>query len=53
MDQHTYLINTTAGMTYLVVEEDEDVEEVYDRFKNDEAGADFKEAELLSYEKIN
>lgn len=53
MTQHTYLINTTTGSTYLVTEEDEDIEEVYERFKNDEAGEAFKDADLISYEQIN
>lgn len=53
MEQHTYYIETTAGATYLVIWEDEDIEDVYARFQEDEAGQDFKDAKLISYERIN
>lgn len=63
MEQHTYMIETTAGIAYLVIDEDEDIvddleldEKIIDQwelFKNDEAGEEFKDADLISYERIN
>lgn len=53
MTQHTYEIETTAGALYLVLEDGEDVEELFKLYKEDEAGEAFKDAELLSYAQIN
>lgn len=53
MTQHTYEIETTAGICYLVLEDDEDVEELFELYKKDEAGEAFKDAELLSYAQVN
>jgi hypothetical protein len=47
------MIETTAGMTYLVINEDEDIIDQWELFKNDEAGEEFKDADLISYERIN
>lgn len=55
MAQHTYEIETTEGLDILVIEDYENVEEVFERYKNDEAGEYLKKqnAKLLSYELIN
>lgn len=53
--QHTYQIESTEGIDYLVLEEGDDVEDVFERYKNDEAGEYLKlnDAKLLSYELID
>lgn len=54
-EQYTWEIETTEGLDYLVLYGDEDVEEVFERYKNDEAGEYLKKADakLLSYQRIN
>lgn len=51
--QHTYELETTEGLVYLVLEEGDDLEEQWELYKNDEAGEAVKDAELLSYRQIN
>lgn len=55
MAQHTYEIETTSGIDYLVLEDGDDIEDVFERYKNDEAGEYLKkeDAKLLSWTKIN
>ena len=38
MTQHTYEFETTEGIDYLVVDEDDDFLYVYERYRNDGAG---------------
>lgn len=54
MTQQTYEIETTEGIDYLVIEKGDNVEEVFERYKNDEAGEYLRKADakLLSYEII-
>lgn len=53
--QHTYEIETTEGIDYLVLESGEDIEDVFERYKDDEAGQYLKDADakLISWEQIN
>ena len=57
MKQHTVLITTDKGtFDYLVVDEevtDEVVQDLYDRYVNDEAGKELKGEKLVSWEQIN
>ncbi len=55
MAQHTWEITTTEGIDYLVLEEEDDIEEMFELYKNDEAGEYLKEtnAELLEYRRID
>lgn len=55
MAQQTYEIETTEGLDILVIEEGDNVEEVFELYKNDEAGEYLKKAnaKLLSYELIS
>lgn len=54
MAQHTYEIETTEGLDYLILEDGDDIEDVFERYKNDEAGEYLKKADakLLSYREI-
>ena len=53
--RHTYRIETTEGIDYLIIEDYENVEDVFELYKNDEAGEYLKinDAKLLSYELID
>ena len=55
MAQHTYEIVTTEGLDYLVLEDGENIEEVFESYKNDEAGEYLRKenAKLLRYRQIN
>lgn len=55
MAQHTWEILTTEGLDYLVLEEDDDIEGMFELYKNDEAGEYLKEADakLLEYRQID
>lgn len=55
MAQHTWEILTTEGLDYLVLEDDDNIEDVFELYKNDEAGEYLKKADakLLKYRKIN
>lgn len=55
MAQHTWEILTTEGLDYLVLGEGDDIKEVFELYKNDEAGEYLKEtnAELLEYRRID
>lgn len=55
MTQHTYEIETTEGIDYLILEDGDNIEEVFERYKNDETGEYLKKADakLLSYKLIN
>lgn len=52
-EQHTYELETTEGLVYLVLNPGDDLEEQWELYKNDEAGESVKNAELISYRKIN
>lgn len=52
-EQYTWELVTTKGLDYLVLFGNEDVEEMFELYKNDEAGEHLKNAKLLSYERIN
>lgn len=52
-EQYTWELVTDKGLDYLVLLGDEDVEEMFDLYKNDEAGEHLKNAKLLSYKLIN
>jgi len=51
--QHTYEIETTEGIDYLVLDLGADIREQFELYKNDEAGEHFKDAELISWERVN
>lgn len=51
--QHTYLIETDYGMTYLVVDEGMSLEETFELYKNDEAGKWAKYAKITYAKKVN
>ena len=53
--QHTYEIETTEGFDYLIKEDGDRLEDVFELYKNDEAGEYLKKsnARLISYRKIN
>ena len=55
MAQHTWEILTTEGLDYLVLEDDDNIEDVFDSYKNDEAGEYLKktDAKLLKYRQID
>ena len=53
MAQNTYLLETTEGMTYLVVDDKKSVEEEFELYKNDEVGEWAKDADLISYERVD
>lgn len=55
MAQHTYEISTSEGIDYLVLEDDDNIEDVFELYKNDEAGEYLKKAnaKLLSWKKID
>ena len=51
--QYTWELETTKGLDYLVLYGDENVEEMFELYKNDEAGEHLKNAKLISYRRIN
>jgi len=55
MAQHTWEIQTTAGLDYLFLEDEDDIEKMFELYKNSEDGEYLKitNAELISYRKIN
>ena len=44
MDQQTYFIETDKGITYLIIDEGDDLHEQWNLYKNDEVGEEFKNA---------
>ena len=52
-EQYTWELETTEGLDYLVLYGDENVEEMFELYKNDEAGEHLKNAKLISYRRIN
>jgi hypothetical protein len=52
-EQYTWELETTKGLDYLVLYGDENVEEMFELYKNDEAGEHLKNAKLISYRRIN
>lgn len=53
MEQRTYLIETDKGITYLVIDEGESLQQQWNLFKEDEVGEEFKNAKILNVERIN
>ena len=53
--QHTFEIETSVGIDYLILEEGDDIEEIFELYKNDEAGEYLKneDAKLISYRRID
>lgn len=49
MSQQTYEIETTEGIDYLIIEDGDDIEEVFERYKNDEAGEYLKKNQMQSF----
>lgn len=54
-EQRTYEIEATEGIDYLVLDNGEDIQEIFERYKNDEAGEYLKKADakLISWEVVN
>lgn len=53
MEQQTYLFETDKGITYLVIDEGDSLQEQWNLYKEDEAGEEFKNAKILNVERIN
>lgn len=53
MKQQTYLIETDKGITYLIIDDGDDLHEQWNLYKNDEVGEEFKNAKILNVERIN
>lgn len=49
MSQLTYEIETTEGLDILIIEDYENVEEVFERYKNDEAGEYLKKSKCETF----
>lgn len=52
-EQQTWELETTEGLVYMVLNDGEDIEEQFELYKNDEAGEQIKNAELIQYTRIN
>lgn len=52
MTQHTYEIETTEGIDYLILEDGDNIEEVFERYKNDETG-EYLKKQMQSFYHIN
>lgn len=52
-EQQTWELETTEGLVYMVLNDGESIEEQFGLYKNDEAGEQIKNAELIQYTRIN